>query len=449
VDWASAAPRDDLAPLLESLERETTPADALVVKQSRARRVIRADLPSGGAAYLKVYFAAGGLDRVRALVGRSRARQEYTNLRRLADLGIAAVEPLCRAERKDERGRREALLVTRALEDAVSLADELARADSVRRDDLLLAAGRLVRELHDRALFHRDLHCGNVLVTRPGGGQAELVLVDVQKLWRVPLWLPRVLREPDLGQLYDDLRPLVGSEARAQLLVGYAGTDDAGLRERVTRAAERRRRTRLRSRGRRCVLPSTGFRVERHGRYRVYRRADVPVDSVLTAVEAQRDRVEDLLGGPPAGPPAEPSARGQGAAEAAGPARGPVAVRAFPGRSFAELLRQPLRGHCGMRAWRGAHALLLRGFDTPAPLALVEERGAMRVRRSWVLTRFEEQEFPSPSEADCARRRLRAAEVRWRSAELPRITRRVGVSAGAGGEDGLLIPEPEALRFGR
>ena len=447
VVWAPGVPRDDLDPLLAALEREPTAAGAELVKRSRARLVLRAALAGGGSAYLKVYLGAEGLDRARFAFGRSRARQEYTNLGRVRTLGIAAVEPLCCAKRRNERGRLEALLVTRALEDAASLSDELTRGDAARRDELLAAVGRLVRGLHDHNLYHRDLHCGNVLVTRGDGGETRLVLVDVQKLWRVPLWLPRAVREIDLGRLYDDLRPIVGSEARARLLESYAGAPSRGLRERVTSAAERRRRTRLRSRGRRCVLPSTGFRVDRQGPYRIYRRADVPSDAVIAAVEAQRDRVDGLVGGPPTGPPAHPSARGQGAAEAAAPARGPVAVRAFAARSAAELLRHPLRSHRGMRAWRGAHALLLRGFDTPAPLALVEEHGLAGGRRSWLLTRSEELHEASPRDADCARRRLRAVGIRWCDGELPRIALRSG--PGAGADAGLLLPEPELLRFPR
>jgi hypothetical protein len=43
--------------------------------------------------------------------------------------------------------------------------------------------------------------------------------------------------------------------------------------------------------------------------------------------------------------------------------------------------------HPGLRAWRLAHALLLRGVETPAPLALVETRRFGLVAESVLLTR--------------------------------------------------------------
>jgi hypothetical protein len=45
-----------------------------------------------------------------------------------------------------------------------------------------------------------------------------------------------------------------------------------------------------------------------------------------------------------------------------------------------------------MRAWRTAHAALLRGFDTLAPLALVEKQSLTGTRCSYLLTRFERSE---------------------------------------------------------
>jgi hypothetical protein len=95
-----------------------------------------------------------------------------------------------------------------------------------------------------------------------------------------------------------------------------------------------------------------------------------------------------------------------------------------------------------MRAWRGAHALLLRDFDTPAPLALVEERPAGRVLRSWYLTRWEEQDEVAGSAADPTLSRLREAGICCSETEPPRISLRKG-------NHGWMLVDPEALVFGR
>ncbi len=403
VVWAADAPRTALTRLLRELG-DPDPADAVVVKRSRVRRVLRVALEDGSRVYLKRDPARGGSERWRALVGRSRAMQEFVNLQRLGVLEVPAVAPLACAERREGPWLREALLATREVPGAAVLRDVL------RRDAgpaLLLELAHHMRRLHDSGCWHRDLHAGNVLVEARGGRPA-ICFVDVQKLRRLPLSLPRGLRHRDLGMLHYDLARLVDDATRARVLEAYArsGTpelDVGRLRARVERACARRARRRLRSRERRCVRPSTGFRIERRGRYRIYRRADLPHDSVLAALEAHRRAmapglvgspqarratlVAGVLGGPPPGPAPRPFDRGQGAPEPGSPARGAVLVREEPGRGLAEILLRPLGRHAGMRAWRAAHAQLLRGIDQPAPLALVEERHHGRVVRSYLLAR--------------------------------------------------------------
>ncbi|MEN8185039.1 MAG: hypothetical protein ABFS46_21155, partial [Myxococcota bacterium] len=164
----------------------------------------------------------------------------------------------------------------------------------------------------------------------------------------------------------------------------------------------RRARSRLRSRGRRCVQVSTGFRIERHGRLRVYRRADIEASALLAVLPDSREarvsraarprvtRIPGVVGGPPAGPPPDAFARGQGRPEPGAPAQGPVAVRELSESLGGRLCRLEPRRR-GRAAWRRAHAALLRGIETPAPLALLEERRLGRVVRSHLVVRWDDR----------------------------------------------------------
>ena len=193
------------------------------------------------------------------------------------------------------------------------------------------------------------------------------------------------------------IEPAAGSA----LLEGYAraaepAIDLAALETRIGVDVARRAARRLRSRGRRCVVHSSGFRVEQGLSRAVFRRADVEPSALRAALEAHRrggadtTRIDDVAGGPPAGPVPDPYARGHGGVEPGAPARGPISVRELREHGPA------LHGR-GMRAWRTAHAVLLRGFDTPAPLALVQERNLGLVRRAWLLTRCEDGLLPLPA----------------------------------------------------
>jgi hypothetical protein len=151
------------------------------------------------------------------------------------------------------------------------------------------------------------------------------------------------------------------------------------------------------------VRNSTGFRIERRGALRFYRRADASLEAIRAALDqhraqapapAARDaslttRVVGIRAGPPPGPPASLFDRGQGTAEAGAPALGAVSVTEFREGVLSSWAGGLLGRHRGMRAWREAHARLLRGHSVPAPIALVEERRSGRLRASWYLARDE------------------------------------------------------------
>jgi tRNA A-37 threonylcarbamoyl transferase component Bud32 len=499
VEFADGAPRRALAGILEWLEGGDEPPEVEPIKRSRVRHVFRTRLSDGTRVYVKRYLSDAPLRELRFLLGRSRALQEFQNLCRLRALGLASVEPLCCAERRRRGLLLEAVLVTRELPDALPLRERLRGLPEAERGALVDDLAGVVRRLHDAGLWHRDLHMGNVLTVRGPDDRALPVLVDVQKLRCLRAPLPDAFRARDLAMLGASLWEAPEPGRLSRLVESYAAAArsplPAGrLQARIDAAARRRARRRLRSRGRRCVKRSSGFRVERAGALRIYRRADVEVSALLAAVETHRrvlesgesgarlvwrslrgglSRLEELKGGPPAGPPTRLFDRGQGAPEPGSPALAPAAVR-----EFREAGRIGLRWHRrGMAAWRSAHAAMLRGFETPAPLALVEERRLGLIRRSYLIFRWDDgaeclgaRMLPRPSgaalestepargssarpvqEAGRFLARLHAADLRYGRLRLARFLVREHPAAAFEGEGtlGFLLLGLEDLRVGR
>jgi tRNA A-37 threonylcarbamoyl transferase component Bud32 len=458
-----------LEPLLQTLARGDVPTTARWIKRSRLRDVLWIPTGEAGAVFVKRDRTRRILQRARFLP--SRAAREYTNLQRVRALGVQAVEPLAWQNRRRLGGVDESWLVTRELPQARVLRDVSSEVDSGVRLRLVRTLARVARRLHDHGFWHRDLHAGNVLVApHPETGLPRLVLVDLQKLRVLPVPVPWALRVRDLAFLLP-ASPEEPETASGQAIAeAYLGEPPARSVEQVgalvERAAMRRRRRRLRSRGRRCVVPSTGFRIDVARGRRVFRRADVGPEVVDAALQAHLEatgadgslptRVEGLRGGPPPGPSARPFQRGQGGDEVGSPALAPVTVTAFAGAG--------LRGgsHPGMRAWRGAHALLLRGFDTPAPLALVEERRLGWVSRSFLVARWEDVRGLSELVAGSQSPRARSGDVAglgrflgllhesglW-PLEIPWAAIGVRPSVvGEGDSHRFVVLEPQALRSG-
>jgi hypothetical protein len=369
-----------LEAVFDAVAEGQTPPGVVPVKRSRAREVLLLEVPGGEAVYLKRDRVAGARWR------RPGVEREHANLLVVRTAGFAAVEPLALAEHEGPRGAA-LWLVTRALRDAEPLSKRLRDAEPGVAERLLCEAAGLARRLHDGGLWHRDLHPGNLLVRDDG-----LHLVDLQKLRKLPFSVPTVLRVRDLVGLVSDGRPQrlpARIIAKAYSRAAPDGPDPNRLATLLAEAVARAIRSRLRSRGRRCIVASTGFRMERRGQTRVFRRSDVSLDAALDAAAQARAgaplQIPEFIGGPAAGPAADLFARGQGAPEAGAPARAPAWVRRF---GWGLGVRGPLGlAHPGLRAWRLSHALMLRGVEPAAPLALVEQRRLGFVSHSLLVTR--------------------------------------------------------------
>jgi tRNA A-37 threonylcarbamoyl transferase component Bud32 len=377
-------------PLLAALERGALPdgLPCFLVKENLGRLVHRVEIAPDLAVFVKRDRPRGLGARAKYAALPSRARAEWKNLGRLRAAGLLVPERVLFGERRGPCSLDEAVIVTRSAEPAARLWDWLAGAAREARRAALREIARIARRLHENGFFHRDFHAGNMLVRPPAspGEQARIILVDVQKVWRLP-HVPARLRARDLGVLFHDLSDAIDDEDRQALLDAYGAS--AAFATRVLRACAARRRERLRSRGKRCLVSSSAFRVDHGKGLRIYRRADVPPEALLQAIERHRATIA-------AGPGAPGFVKRdhstcvskQPPIAAAGPIAGPVAVKEFPEKGFWARLQHALRRHRGREAWVSAHALLLRGIETPLPLGLVEVRRMGFVAGSFLVTRW-------------------------------------------------------------
>jgi 3-deoxy-D-manno-octulosonic acid kinase len=185
-----------------------------------------------GALVVREYRKGGMLRGVRGRLfrGRFRPLDELVLLRRCAGARVPvpeAVGAVVLGARSGWRG----FLLTREVEGAVDLESVLYERGAAGRE-VLRAAGRAVRSLHDAGVRHADLHPKNLLVD----GADRVVVIDLDRARAFDGPLPHEHRLSNLERLgraveKHRLRGMPVSRRHAlRFLEGYAGGADAAAR---------------------------------------------------------------------------------------------------------------------------------------------------------------------------------------------------------------------------
>jgi len=333
--------------------------------------------------FVKRYKCRGFFDMLKSLFVQPKAAAEWQNLRAFAARGLACPEPLAYTARAEGARGREGLLITASLNPALTLdrhVQGLPPGNVLARRRLVGQLAALIRDLHDRRVFYRDLHAGNLLV-RTSGAHCELFLIDLHKARILPL-LPLWMRVRDLAQLCNSLS--ASQAERLAFLRQYCSRepDPAAsllrLRIRIAATAARLERRRIRSRSKRCLINSSVFEVSRSWRERYCGRKNFGRGAAADTLQLHRDARRNEAAAIKASSKSLLTVHSIG-----GNAR--VCVKGYRFLGVLYALKNMLRRTRALKSWTAANALVVRGIDTPLPLAMVERRWGPLVRESFYL----------------------------------------------------------------
>jgi tRNA A-37 threonylcarbamoyl transferase component Bud32 len=190
---------EDLARLLDDPDAPFQSSGAVILKDSRTTTVAEIVLPVGGANVPVIYKRFNRkklLDPLLTLLRPSRAWRAWQNGQHLASRGIPTPQNLAVILRSKPGPRalpyrllpHETYLLTRKAEPAITLGKYTAEVlptlppDVVRSQirSLTPALARLIRQLHERSLSHRDLKAANILIEGdPMAPVPRLSLIDL------------------------------------------------------------------------------------------------------------------------------------------------------------------------------------------------------------------------------------------------------------------------------
>jgi tRNA A-37 threonylcarbamoyl transferase component Bud32 len=186
--------------------------------------------------FIKRYNYQSALYALKYLVRTSRGKRTWKAAHALLVRGVPTPEPVAYGEKRRARMLRESFFVTRALARAIPLSALLAEAGPgargrhpVDKADVVRRTALLVRMMHERGIWHRDLKAGNILVELMPGGGMQLYLTDLDGI-RVKETVRPAERIRDLARLNRSLitSPALSVRDRHCFLQWYRGAGRRG-----------------------------------------------------------------------------------------------------------------------------------------------------------------------------------------------------------------------------
>jgi len=369
----SAAPQPGTTVIRENLIR----ASFLVKTDSR-------DCPE---LFVKRYKTGGLSDALKYLLLPSKARTEWRALNLFEARGLPCPKAIAFSEKKTAGVLRDAFLVTRSLAPAPALNEYVERtppAPETRRE-ITCALARLVQKLHARGVYYRDLHAGNILIRHRSGSAPDLFFIDLHRA-KFPPALFQWMQVRDIAQLCNSLPATAADSARFFLAytqaAGMSGRRSRAFRKLIQAKRAELEARRIRSRSKRCLRNSTVFEKKASWRETYFGRRDFGRAAAENAIALHAVQRETDL--ERAVKQTSKSVLTRHVIEG----HIPFCVKGYQYLGPLYAVKSLFRKSRAVKSWTAAHGLLVRGIDTPLPLAVVEKKWGPFILESFLVTRW-------------------------------------------------------------
>ena len=331
--------------------------------------------------FIKLYKCSAG-DAVKHIFIPSKALSEWKTLREFEKKKLPCPKPLAFSEKKTCGVLTESYLVTEALTGAVPFNEYVkTMSDGFSKKKVLIKLlAIMIGMLHKSNIFYRDLHAGNILIKAGGGGNPELFFIDLHRAAVLP-GLMQWMRIRDLAQLCNSLP---GSKTdKLSFLNEYCG--EYHLSENAFRKLQKKlynKRSKLDfrriiSRSKRCLKNSSVFEKRSDRDMLYFGRKDFGLDAALDVLSSKTDGDITVKKTLKSVITIRKTKNGQ-----------ILCVKRFQCNGYKYLAKNLFRKTRAMKSWIAANAFMVRGVETPLPLAIVENKTGMLCAESFFITRW-------------------------------------------------------------
>ena len=357
-----------------------------LVKENRVRTVI--SMPGSGISkngiYIKYFKKGDYRDYIKHLFVPTKARTEWEVGNALLRKDINTALPLAISERK-----RDLLLVTETVTNSEDLMEfcqanyegNLAVDKESEKRMLLDKLAVFIRNIHEKGFCHYDLHAGNILIQFKKDQAAsdhdyDLYLMDLHsvKIFKNISIRKRIY---NLAQIFNSLSSIMTKADKLDFIRSYGSnalgciTNENELVRQIDEQSSRIRNIHYGSRRKRCLKESSVFSRQRFVGMKMFFRKDFDSDNFQALIEKHNNA---LVNNDRAVIMKRDSKTTLTRHSFEDNTMRNVVVKQYKAGCAGCLIKNIFRGSAGRKAWIAGNGLRVYGFNTPLPLALIEEK---------------------------------------------------------------------------
>lgn len=377
---------DSLKELLDSIDEDK---DYEIIRSGKNRKVLKCT-HNYESYYIKQYSVRSDLKVIKTLFSSSKAQREWNRSHWLIANHLPTAEPVAVGENRYFGILKSCYIISKAIPDSTTVRNVLIenRLSSknysvLKRNTLLNNLIHYVKKMHDMGVFHGELHAENILVNQDNF--ATFYLIDLGRT-KFKEKLPFSLRIQDLARLLYSLMPVCTGEEITGMINSYADYL-AHLKEK--KLFNKKIFSRLykikyriwRSRTFKSLKNNEVFNVTKYNKYKVNMRNEWDLNMLAALINMHDMSLKKRTGNiikisSKTNITCMPVSEGEAKNVYIKECRYPAFMREVLYYFF---------GSPARKAWFAAHGLMALGFQTPKPIALLEEKNFCRIKRSFII----------------------------------------------------------------
>jgi tRNA A-37 threonylcarbamoyl transferase component Bud32 len=378
--------------LFHKLQNYSRFPDFVLVKDNNVRSAFfyRTGNSAFNEVFVKRYKCRGINDVCKHIIFSSKAVSEWRALKRFEKRKLPCPGRLAFSEQRSFRILRDSCLIAESLTGAIPLNEYIEKNRPValrNKVELIKALAALISRLHRTGVFYRDLHAGNLLIKQEKDSPPGLFFIDLHRAFFLPglfLWM----QIKDLAQLCNSISTSKADKLR--FLKEYCKDlsrpeiSFTRLRKRIYNKSLKLEKCRIKSRSKRCLKNSSVF--EKAGTWdeTYYGRKEFgrkTADKALSLHGLIKSDDNDSTIKNSSKSVLTTHSQNEGLPV-------PVCLKRYRFLGALYAIKNIFRKSRAMKSWVAANSLMVRGLETPVPLAIVEKKWGPFIIESFLITQW-------------------------------------------------------------